>query len=214
MVGSWWSLEGLYFCERNDALVREANIERKTSETNVNIKLELEGEGKSNISTGIGFLDHMLTLLAMHSMTNLDVSAQGDLEVDTHHTIEDVGIVLGQTISKALGDKKSIKRYGYAFVPMDEALAFVCIDISGRPFLKFDSSFSSEAIGQLETQTVEEFFRALAVNAGMTIHIKVEYGANDHHKIEATFKAFARALKEAVTIDESIKGIPSTKGTL
>jgi len=207
-----WGL--FYFGERNDALVREASIERKTSETNVSIKIEIEGEGKSNLSTGIGFLDHMLTLLCMHSTTNLDVLAKGDLDVDTHHTIEDIGIVLGQAISKALGDKKSIKRYGHAFVPMDEALAFVCIDISGRPFLKFDALFSSEAIGQFETQTVEEFFRALAVNAGMTIHIKVDYGTNDHHKIEAIFKAFARAFKEAVTIDESIKGIPSTKGTL
>ena len=194
--------------------MRVANIERKTSETNVSVKIEIEGEGKGNISTGIGFLDHMLTLLCMHSTANIDVSAQGDLEVDSHHTIEDVGIVLGQAISKALGEKKSIKRYGHAFVPMDEALAFVCIDISGRPFLKFDASFSSEVIGQLDTQTVEEFFRALAVNAGMTIHIKVEYGANDHHKIEAVFKAFARAFKEAVQVDESIKGVPSTKGIL
>ncbi|MGE5329169.1 MAG: imidazoleglycerol-phosphate dehydratase HisB [Deltaproteobacteria bacterium] len=195
-------------------MVREAKIERKTSETNVSIKIELEGEGKGNISTGIGFLDHMLTLFCMHSMTNLDVTAQGDLQVDGHHTIEDIGIVLGQAILKALGDKKSIKRYGHAFVPMDEALAFVCIDISGRPVLKLDALFSSQTIGQFETQMVEEFFRAVAVNAGMTMHIKVECGANDHHKIEAIFKAFARAFKEAVTIDESIKGVMSTKGTL
>ncbi|MGE5474592.1 MAG: imidazoleglycerol-phosphate dehydratase HisB [Ignavibacteriales bacterium] len=194
--------------------MRIAELKRETSETSVNVKIELEGEGKGNITTGIGFFDHMLNLLCMHSMINIDVSAKGDLDVDTHHTVEDIGIVLGQAISKALGDKKSIKRYGSVFVPMDESLAFVCIDISGRPFLKFDAEFSSELIGQFETQTLEEFFRALAVNAGMTLHIKVEYGINDHHKIEAVFKAFARAFKEAVKIDETIKGVPSTKGTL
>lgn len=193
---------------------RTAELKRKTSETDVSIKIALEGEGKGNISTGIGFFDHMMNLLCLHSGVNLDISAQGDLHVDCHHTIEDVGIVLGQALAEALGDKKSIKRYGNAFIPMDEALAFVCIDISGRPFLKFDASFSSEAIGQFDTQAAEEFFRALAVNAGMTIHIKVEYGANDHHKIEAVFKAFARALKEAIQMDGTIKGVPSTKGTL
>jgi len=193
---------------------RIAEFGRKTSETDVKVTLQLEGEGKSNISTGVGFFDHMLTLLCLHSMTDLDISTVGDLQVDSHHTIEDTGIVLGLAIAKALGDKKSINRYGHSFVPMDEALAFVCIDISGRPFLKFDASFSSQTVGQFETQMVEEFFRAVAVNAGMTIHIKVEYGTNDHHKVEAIFKAFARALKEAVELDSSIKGVMSTKGTL
>lgn len=193
---------------------RKAEISRKTTETNIQVSLNLDGNGTGNISTGIGFFDHMLTLFTRHGLLNLRVRAEGDLEVDAHHTVEDVGIVLGQAIKEALGDKKSIRRYGTAYVPMDETLALVSLDISGRPFLVFDVKFTTEMTGQMETQLFEEFFRALAFNAGITLHVKVLYGSNSHHMAEAVFKAFGRALDEAARLDERIEGVMSTKGSL
>jgi len=193
---------------------RKANIKRKTNETDISLNLAVDGDGKSEINTGIGFLDHMLTLFAKHGFFDLYVEASGDLEVDGHHTVEDVGIVLGQAIKNALGEKKSIKRYGTSFVPMDETLAMVSIDLSGRPFLIFDANFSSPGIGNLDTQLIEEFFRAVAFSSGTTLHIKILHGKNDHHKAEAIFKAFGRALDDAVKPDIRITGVMSTKGIL
>ncbi len=193
---------------------RKANIKRKTNETDISLNLAVDGDGKSEINTGIGFLDHMLTLFAKHGFFDLYVEASGDLEVDGHHTVEDVGIVLGQAIKNALGEKKSIKRYGTSFVPMDETLAMVSIDLSGRPFLVFDANFSSPGIGNLDTQLIEEFFRAVAFSSGITLHIKILHGKNDHHKAEAIFKAFGRALDDAVKPDIRITGVMSTKGIL
>jgi len=193
---------------------RKANIKRKTNETDISLNLAVDGDGKSEINTGIGFLDHMLTLFAKHGFFDLYVEASGDLEVDGHHTVEDVGIVLGQAIKNALGEKKSIKRYGTSFVPMDETLAMGSVDLSGRPFLIFDANFSSPGIGNLDTQLIEEFFRAVAFSSGITLHIKILHGKNDHHKAEAIFKAFGRALDDAVKPDIRITGVMSTKGIL
>lgn len=193
---------------------RAAEIKRKTNETDIILNINIDGSGFGEISTGVGFLDHMLTLFAKHGLFDLKVKAIGDLNVDAHHTVEDIGIVLGQVLKEALGEKKSIKRYGTAFVPMDEALAMVSLDLSGRPFLVFDARFTSDKVGEMETELVEEFFRAVAFNAGINIHIKVFYGCNNHHIIEAIFKAFARSLDEASCIDERIEGVMSTKGTL
>ncbi len=195
--------------------MRQAKMDRKTQETEISITLNLDGEGKSQISTGIGFLDHMLTLLARHAKIDLDVSAIGDLQVDGHHTTEDIGIVLGQVIARALGNKRGIRRYGHAVIPMDEALLQSTIDLSGRPFLVFNCDYSGPVSGDFETQLTEEFFRAVAFNAGMTLHLGCAYGQNDHHKIEGLFKAFARSLGEAVLIDpERQDEILSTKGVL
>ena len=193
---------------------RIAQIDRKTNETNITIEVNLDGEGIYNIDTGIGFFDHMLSLASKHGIINLNIKAEGDLYVDAHHTVEDVGIALGKCIEKALGDKKGITRYGTSFLPMDETLAMVSMDISGRPYLVFEAEFSSEKVGEMDTELVEEFFRAVAFNAGITLHTKVLYGKNSHHMIEALFKAFGRALREAVTKDERIKGVMSTKGSL
>ena len=193
---------------------RKAEIARKTSETDVALTLLIDGKGASKITTGIGFLDHMLTLFAKHGRFDLELSASGDLHVDSHHTVEDVGIVLGQALKEALGDKKSISRYGTSFVPMDEALAMVSLDISGRPYLVFDVSFSNDRVGEMDTELFEEFFRALAFNAGITLHIKELHGGNNHHIIEAVFKAFGRALAEAAEVDGRIEGVLSTKGIL
>ncbi|NLI56995.1 MAG: imidazoleglycerol-phosphate dehydratase HisB [Clostridium sp.] len=195
-------------------MIRKASLKRKTYETDISMELNIDGEGKSSISTGIGFFDHMLNLFARHGLMDLTVEAKGDLEVDAHHTVEDVGIVLGQLIKEALGDKKSIKRYGTSYVPMDESLVLVSLDLSGRPFLVFDVNFTCEMTGTMETELFEEFFRAVSHNAGMTLHIKLLHGSNSHHIAEAVFKAFGRALDEATKIDERIKGIMSTKGTL
>jgi imidazoleglycerol-phosphate dehydratase len=195
-------------------MVRKAQISRKTNETYITLKIVLDGKGNSNINTGIGFLDHMLTLFSRHGFFDVDINASGDLNVDAHHTVEDIGIVLGQAIKDALGDKKSIKRYGSAYIPMDEALAMVALDISGRPFLVFDACFTNERVGDMDTELFEEFFRAFAFNAGLNLHIKVFYGSNNHHIVEAAFKAFARALGEACTIDGKIDGVMSTKGIL
>ncbi len=192
--------------------MRNAALNRATRETDISVDLNLDGIGTAVIDTGIGFFDHMLTALAVHSGIDLSVTVDGDLEVDCHHTIEDTGIVIGMALGKALGDKSGICRYGTAFIPMDEALGFACLDISGRPFLVFDCDFSSPAIGEMDTQMVEEFFRALAFQAGITLHLRCEYGKNDHHKAEALFKAFAHALKQAVA--DNGGGVLSTKGVL
>ncbi len=194
---------------------REAATERNTKETKIQGKLNLDGQGVSDISTGIGFLDHMLDLLARHSGMDLSIKCDGDLNVDGHHTTEDIGIVIGKLLSEALGEKRGINRYGFASIPMDEALAQCSLDISGRPFLVLNAEFGGEQVGDFATELVEEFFRAVSFNAGLTLHISCEYGANDHHKIEAMFKAFARALRIAMAIDEKFKDqIPSTKGVL
>ena len=193
---------------------RRAEIERKTAETQISVKLNLDGEGKSDIATGIGFLDHMLTLLAKHSFMDLTVKAKGDLEVDSHHTVEDIGIVLGEALQEALGDKAGIHRYGNCFIPMDETLAQVCLDFSGRPFLVFGAEIPKIKLGNYDTEMTEEFFRAVAMHCGLTLHIRVLYGSNVHHIIEAIFKAFARAVAEAVAVDPRVKGVMSSKGVL
>lgn len=192
--------------------MRTAEIKRKTKETDIEVFVKLDGEGKVSINTGIGFFDHMLTAFGVHSGIDLQVDVTGDLYVDGHHTVEDTGIVLGQAFAKALGDKVGIARYGSAFVPMDEALGFCALDISGRPFLVFNAEFNDDRIGEYDTCLTEEFFRAFAFNSGITLHIRKEYGKNDHHVAETIFKAVAHALKEAM----EIKGdkILSTKGVL
>jgi len=194
--------------------VRCAELNRKTKETEISLKLNLDGKGENAVSTGIGFMDHILCLFSGHGRFDLLLECKGDLEVDSHHTVEDIGIVLGKAISDALGKRESIKRFGTSIVPMDESLAMVSIDLSNRPFLYFEVPFSTDKVGEMETEMFEEFFRALAVNGGMTLHVKLIHGKNNHHMIEAVFKAFARALKEAVTIDSAILGILSTKGLL
>ncbi|KEI91875.1 imidazoleglycerol-phosphate dehydratase HisB [Clostridium botulinum] len=191
-----------------------AKVYRKTGETEIKSEINLYGEGKYDIKTGIGFFDHMLNLMARHGLIDVKLEAKGDLQVDSHHTVEDVGIVLGQSFKKALGDKKGIKRYGTSFVPMDEALASLSIDISGRAYIVCDFNFTVDKLGEMDAELVEEFLRALAFNAGITIHARVLYGKNNHHMIEAVFKALGRALREAVDRDEKINGVMSTKGTL
>jgi len=193
---------------------RTATIERRTGETDVRLTLALEGTGAGERSTGIGFLDHMLDLLARHGRTDLDVMVTGDLQTGAHHTAEDTAIVLGQALDAALGDRVGIVRYGWATVPMDEARASVAIDISGRPFTLFEAELPPGSTGGFEHELTEEFFRALANAAKLTLHLRVESGTNAHHMIEAAFKAFARALRQAVAIDPTETGVPSTKGTL
>jgi imidazoleglycerol-phosphate dehydratase len=193
---------------------RNATIERRTGETEVRLALALEGQGDGTRETGIGFLDHMLDLLARHGRLDLDVSVQGDLETGAHHTAEDTAIVLGQALDAALGDRSGIARYGWATVPMDEARASCALDISGRPFTSFEASLPPGATGGFEHELTEEFFRALANAAKLTLHLRVEAGSNAHHMIEAAFKAFARALRQALAIDPLESGVPSTKGTL
>ena len=194
---------------------RRAEISRETSETAITVALGLDGEGRADIATGIGFLDHMLTALARHGLFDLTVRAKGDLHIDFHHTTEDVGIVIGQCLRQALGDKRGIRRYGAATIPMDEALAEAAVDISGRPFLTWSVTFAQPKIGEMDTELFEEFFRALAFNAGITLHVTQKAGTNAHHVAEACFKALARALREAVEPDpRAISAIPSTKGVL
>jgi imidazoleglycerol-phosphate dehydratase len=195
-------------------VTRTAEIERKTRETEVSVRLALDGAGAGERDTGVGFLDHMLDLLARHGHLDLDVRAAGDLETGAHHTVEDVGICIGQALDGALGDRAGISRYGDATVPMDESRAACAIDISGRGLLVFDAALPPGSIGIFDHELVEEFFRALAMNAKLTLHVVVETGANAHHMIEAAFKAFARALRAAVALDPSERGVPSTKGTL
>jgi len=194
-------------------MARTASKERKTQETQIRLELDLDG-GEAAISTGVGFLDHMLELLARHGRLGLQVEASGDLETGAHHTTEDVGIVLGQALDAALGDRAGIRRYGSALVPMDESLGECAIDISGRPYCAFDADLPATSIAGFDTELAEEFFRAIANSGKLTLHIWVRSGTNAHHMIEAAFKAFARALREAVSIDPDEPGVPSTKGTL
>jgi len=192
---------------------RTATVERSTGETRIEVTVDLDG-GDSLVTTGVGFFDHMLDLLSRHANIGLAVKAEGDLETGSHHTVEDVGIVIGQALDRSLGDRSGIRRYGSAVVPMDEAAASCALDISGRPLLVFRGEIPNTRIANYETELTEEFFRAVANGAKMTIHVEVMYGSNVHHLIEAAFKAFARALRVAVSIDPDEKGVPSTKGTL
>ena len=192
--------------------MRTSKIVRTTKETDIVVDLNIDGTGRSNIDTGIGFLDHMLNLLSFHSSIDLKVICKGDLYIDDHHTVEDIGIVLGQSFRKALGSRKGIKRYASQYIPMDEALCLVAIDISNRPYIVYNIDFTSEKLGEMNTQNFQEFFKSFAYNAGITLHINLLYGDNDHHKIEAAFKAFARVLKDAATIVS--EEIPSSKGVL
>ena len=193
---------------------RTAEIKRKTKETDISLRLTLDGEGKSNISTGIPFFNHMLELFARHGLFNLNLKAEGDLEVDFHHTVEDIGICLGQAFAKALGDKRGIRRYGEATIPMDEALATVAVDLSGRSFLAYNVKIRRIKIGDFNVGLVKEFFRAFVDQANLALHINLLYGEEIHHCIEAIFKAFARAMRQAAELDPRVKGIPSTKGKL
>ncbi|HXD44134.1 MAG TPA: imidazoleglycerol-phosphate dehydratase HisB [Pseudolabrys sp.] len=195
--------------------MRKGAVKRKTKETEVEVAVDLEGQGRADISTGIGFLDHMLDLLARHSRIDITVKAKGDLHVDHHHTTEDVGIALGQSVKQALGDMKGITRYADVHMPMDEALTRVAIDISGRPYLVFNAEFVRDKVGTFDTELVQEWFQAFAMNAGITLHVATLYGTNDHHIAESCFKGLARALRTAVTIDPRAAGeVPSTKGSL
>ncbi|MBC9179800.1 imidazoleglycerol-phosphate dehydratase HisB [Pseudoroseomonas ludipueritiae] len=197
------------------APARTAEISRATSETQIRIRLDLDGTGQGRIATGIGFLDHMLTALCRHSLIDMEIEAKGDLHIDFHHTTEDVGIVLGQAIRQALGDKRGIRRYGQALVPMDEALVEAAIDISGRPFLAWNATFTRDKVGEMDTELFEEFFRAFAMNSAITLHVTQKAGTNAHHVAEGCFKALARALRMAVEPDPRAAGsIPSTKGSL
>jgi imidazoleglycerol-phosphate dehydratase len=194
---------------------RTNEISRHTKETKIRVAIDLDGRGAASIHTGVGFFDHMLDLLARHSLIDLTVEAEGDLQVDAHHTVEDVGIVLGQALEKSLGDKKGIHRHGWAIVPMDETLAQVAVDLSGRPAFVFNAPFKGSLIGTFPVELVEEFFKAIATSGRMNLHINVAYGGNDHHIAEAIFKAFAKALRQAVTHDpRAADQIPSTKGSL
>ncbi|WP_026895419.1 imidazoleglycerol-phosphate dehydratase HisB [Clostridiisalibacter paucivorans] len=194
--------------------MRVVKDSRKTTETNIQLKLNIDGQGKVNISTGIGFFDHMLTLFAVHGMFDLSLKCEGDLYVDGHHTVEDIGILLGSVFKKGLGDKKGIKRYASLYSPMDEALSLIALDISGRPHLSFDVQLFTPRVGEFETQLVREFFNAFVNNSGITLHIKEISGENDHHIIEGIFKGFGRALDQATSIDPRIEGVLSTKGVI
>lgn len=193
---------------------REASLNRTTKETDITLCLELDGRGEGEIHTGIGFFDHMLSGFCKHGFFDLDVDVTGDLAVDCHHSIEDTGIVLGSAIKKALGDKKGIRRFGSCILPMDETLVLCAIDLSGRPYLSFEGEFTTDRVGYMDTEMVKEFFYAISYSAGMNLHIKVLSGSNNHHIIEAMFKAFGRALDEAVSIEPRLNGILSTKGSL
>jgi len=193
---------------------RTATISRRTAETDIQLTLSLDGTGEGSITTGIGFFDHMLTLFGRHGLFDLRVAAVGDLEVDCHHTVEDVGIVLGQAVREALGSKVGIRRYGLCYAPMDEALVRCVIDISGRPFLAYDAPPRVEAIGEFSFQLVEEFLRAFATNAGLTLHVGILAGRDAHHMAEGVFKSLGRALDAATQIDDRVSGVPSTKGSL
>lgn len=193
---------------------RKAEITRKTSETDISMTLELDGTGKLNVKTGVGFLDHMFAGFAKHGYFDLELQAAGDLEVDAHHTVEDCGIVLGTAIAKAVGDKKGISRYGFFVLPMDEALVLCSIDLCGRPYFSMDASFQGEFVGDMDTQLVKEFFYAVSYSSGMNLHIRMLAGDNDHHVIEAMFKAFAKALDMATSMEPRCTDVPSTKGSL
>ena len=195
--------------------MRQAELSRDTLETKIRVRLDLDGSGKSQLNTGIGFFDHMLDQIARHGCFDIEIECAGDLHIDGHHTVEDVGIALGQAFAKAVGDKKGLTRYGHAYVPLDEALSRVVVDLSGRPGLEFDISFTAGMIGALDTQLVYEFFQGFVTHAGVTLHIDNLKGINAHHQCETVFKAFARALRSALTRDPRAAGtIPSTKGSL
>ncbi|CAI9415529.1 Histidine biosynthesis bifunctional protein HisB [Pleomorphomonas sp. T1.2MG-36] len=195
--------------------MRTASLSRSTRETEISVRLDLDGRGDADISTGVGFFDHMLTQIARHGLIDLEVKAKGDLHIDDHHTVEDVGIALGQCFRKALGDKAGITRYADVTLPLDEALSRVVVDISGRPYLVFRTAFHAAKIGSFDTQLVEEWFRAFTMQAGLTLHVETFYGSNDHHIAESCFKALARALRLAVAVDPAQGGrVPSTKGVL
>ncbi len=192
--------------------MRTISKSRQTEETQIDITLNLDGSGISKINTGIGFFDHMLTLFSFHSKVNLDISCQGDLEVDGHHTVEDIGLLLGECILEALGDKKGVERYGMSYLPMDETLARVVLDLSGRAYLVYECTYNRFDLGQMDVQNIKEFFKSLANTLKVTLHMSVLYGENDHHKAEALFKGFGRALKDAIRISGDV--LPSTKGVL
>ena len=193
---------------------REITIHRETTETEVKVTLNLDGRGRHQIATGVGFLDHMLRHIAVHGLFDLTVEARGDLEIDAHHTVEDVAIVLGQALDQALDERAGIRRMGHAYVPMDEALAFLAVDLSGRPYSVIEAAWHTPMIGQMPTALVDHFLESLAVHGRMNLHARVLYGRDDHHQAEALFKALARALRQAVEVDPRRSGIPSTKGTL
>ncbi|MEC0228433.1 imidazoleglycerol-phosphate dehydratase HisB [Paenibacillus alba] len=200
--------------EQDQALTRSASVARKTNETDIALKFEVDGTGISELQTDVPFLNHMLDLFTKHGQFNLNVNAKGDIEIDDHHTVEDIGICLGQTLREALGDKRGIKRYASVFVPMDEALAQVVIDISNRPHFEYRAQYPSQNVGSFDTQLVQEFLWKLALEARITLHVIVHYGQNTHHMVEAVFKALGRALDEATSIDPRVQGVPSTKGVL
>ena len=195
-------------------MIRNAFVERNTNETKIKIDLTIDGKGEYDISTDIPFMDHMLAQLSKHGLFDLKIDAKGDVEIDFHHTVEDIGIVLGQAFKKALGDKAGIKRYGSVSIPLDEALASVVVDLAGRPYFSYDVNIPKEKVGEFDVELVEEFFQAFVNNCGITLHIRLISGNNLHHIIEAIFKAFARTMDQGTFIDKRIKGIPSTKGTL
>ena len=194
--------------------MRTATITRTTKETDIALLLNLDGSGQTSLNTGVGFFDHMLDALSRFALVDLTLTCRGDTQVDAHHTVEDAGICLGRAIREALGDRAGIRRVGSAYLPMDEALAFAAIDISGRPYLAFDADFTAPMVGAFDTQLAEEFFRAVAVNAGLTVHMRLLAGRNDHHKLEALFKAFGLALRDAAAVDPRVMGVLSTKGAL
>ncbi|MCY3673233.1 MAG: imidazoleglycerol-phosphate dehydratase HisB [Alphaproteobacteria bacterium] len=195
--------------------MREASIARKTTETEIDVRIRLDGEGRYSVSTGVGFLDHMLEQLARHGLVDLEIAAKGDLHIDAHHTTEDTGIAVGQAVSAALGDRKGIRRYGHAYVPMDEALVRVALDLSNRPYLIWHVEMPTEKLGIMDTELFREWFQAFSQHAGVTLHVECLYGANTHHIVEACFKALARALRTAVEIDpRRSDAVPSTKGSL
>lgn len=195
-------------------MMRSSTINRKTKETDIEITLNLDGSGQAEVNTGIGFLDHMLEGFARHGFFDLKCQVKGDLQVDGHHTVEDTGIVLGQAIREAVGDKKGIRRYGYFILPMDESLALCAVDLCGRPYLQFDCEFTTERVGELETELVREFFYAVSYSAGMNLHLRMLQPGNNHHMIEAMFKAFAKALDESTALDPRLTDVLSTKGSL
>lgn len=199
----------------NAPVGRSGQADRTTNETRISARVDLDGSGRYDVATGIGFLDHMLEQLARHSLIDISLKAEGDLHIDAHHTTEDSGIVLGQAVARALGDRAGIARYGSATVPMDETLSRVALDISGRPYLVFNVAFSQDRLGDMDTELFREWFHAFAQATGITLHVETLYGANNHHRVESCFKALARALRQAVTIDPRQSGaVPSTKGTL